>query len=175
MILILVQTFPSWFFNFSTLLMWIFWDNQTESQDSRFGFDVFHLTLNGCILFSPLGLGCSETWFSRSTHQMLVLYFLFWWKILFELGDIAPDSWKFMKKLDFPLIFHCNLHRRFGSNQGFWSNFQLSGAISPSSDNLFHQNKLLSTSIWCIFPENHVSESLRVIIRLGPACVGGMN
>ena len=79
------------------------------------------------------------------------------------------------KILDLKPNLLCKLQWEINGKSNFFMNFQLSGAISPSSDNIFHQNKLLSISICCIFPENHVSESLRVIIRLGPACGGGMN
>ena len=49
----------------------------------------------------------SETWFSGNIHQMLVLSNLFWWKILSELGDIAPDSWKFDQNPWFEPNFLC--------------------------------------------------------------------
>ena len=115
--------------------------------------------------FCLKGLGCSKTWFSRNIHQMLIHKILFGWKKLSEIEDIAPDSWKFLKKLDFPLISHCNLHRRFGSNQGFSKNFQLSGAISSSSDNIFNPNKILDPSIWCILLETLVFEHPKPFIQ----------
>ena len=89
---------------------------------------------------------------------MLVLSNLFWWKILSELGDIAPDSWKFRENPWFEPNLLCKLQWEINGKSNFFKNFQLSGAISSSSDTFFNPNKILSISIWCIFIEYHVFE-----------------
>ena len=38
---------------------------------------------------------------------------------------------------DFPANSLCKLHREFEQNQGFSSNFQVRGPLSPSSNNIF--------------------------------------
>ena len=55
---------------------------------------------------------------------------------------------KSMKILDFSgFCIKFPIHVNYNGKSGKYCDFQLRGPLSPSSDNIFHQNKILSTKV----------------------------